>query len=137
MMLGDSPDAHEPAVRRQTFAKWDVPLIAWLDAEGRRVDYCTDWDLHRDPGVLRPYRLLLSVGHDEYWSEAMRARMAAFVAAGGNLAFLSGNIAGYRIHFTDGDTALTCAKLPRAPATGGRGPWTAGLRSGRRARSPG
>jgi hypothetical protein len=120
VMLGDSPDAHQPEVRRNNFAKWDVPLIAWLEAEGHRVEYCTDWDLHRDPEVLRPYRLLLSVGHDEYWSEAMRERMAAFVAGGGNLAFLSGNIAGYRIHFTDGDTAMTCAKLPPGPGDGAR-----------------
>ncbi len=121
VMPGDSPDAHEPGVRRQTFAKWDAPFIAWLEGEGYRVDYCTDWDLHADPDLLAPYRLLLSVGHDEYWSDAMRDRLAAFAGAGGNLAFLSGNIAGYRIHFTDGGTAITCAKLP--PAAGAPRRW--------------
>jgi hypothetical protein len=118
---GDPPDAYQPEVRRQTFAKWDVPLIAWLEREGYRVDYCTDLDLHRDPDLLAPYALLLSVGHDEYWSDAMRARLDGFVGAGGHLAFLSGNIAGFRIHFTDGDTAITCAKVP--PGPGAPRPW--------------
>ena len=75
---GDPPDAHEPSSRRQTFAHWDAPLIAWLERNGYAVDYCTDLDLHRDPGLLAPYALLLSVGHDEYWSEAMRDRLDAF-----------------------------------------------------------
>src|SRR5581483_8694704 len=119
---GDPPDAHEPAVRRQTFAKWDAPFIAWLERAGYRLDYCTDWDLHADPDLLAPYRLLLSVGHDEYWSDAMRGRLEGFVRRGGNVAFFSGNIAGFRVHFTDGDTAITCAKVP--PPSGEAEPWT-------------
>ena len=59
---GDPPDAHEPSSRRQTFAHWDAPLIAWLERNGYAVDYCTDLDLHQDPGLLLPYALLLSVG---------------------------------------------------------------------------
>jgi hypothetical protein len=108
---GDPPDAHEPSSRRQTFAHWDTPLIAWLERNGYAVDYCTDLDLHRDPELLAPYALLLSVGHDEYWSEAMRDRLDAFTRDGGNIAFLSGNIGGYRVHLTDGDTAMVCAKV--------------------------
>ncbi len=119
---GDPPDAHQPAVRRQTFAKWDAPFIAWLEGAGYRLDYCSDWDLHADPDLLAPYRLLLSVGHDEYWSDAMRGRLEAFVRRGGNLAFFSGNIAGFRVQFTDGDTAITCAKVP--PPPGEAEPWT-------------
>ena len=124
---GDPPDAHEPSSRRQTFAHWDAPLIAWLERNGYAVDYCTDLDLHRDPGLLAPYALLLSVGHDEYWSEAMRDRLDAFTRAGGNIAFLSGNIGGYRVHLTDGDTAMVCAKVvppSRSAATWERDePW--------------
>ena len=41
----------------------------------------------------------------------MRAALDAHVDRGGNIAFLSGNISGYRIHFTDDDTAITCAKI--------------------------
>jgi hypothetical protein len=118
---GDPPDAHEPSSRRQTFAHWDAPLIGWLERNGYAVDYCTDLDLHRDADLLAPYALLLSVGHDEYWSDAMRAQLDAFTRRGGNIAYLSGNIGGYRVHLTDDDTAMVCAKV--APPSKSRTTW--------------
>lgn len=111
VMLGDSPDYYDQSSRRQTFAHWDRPLIGWLEQNGYAVDFCTDLDLHRDPMLLAPYELLLSVGHDEYWSPEMRTAIDSHVRKGGNVAYLSGNIAGWRIHFTEGDTAFTCAKV--------------------------
>lgn len=111
VMPGDSEDFYDTSSRRQTFEHWDAPLVRWLEAQGYAPHYCTDWDLHQDPELLSPYSLLLSVGHDEYWSDAMRAALDAHVDRGGNIAFLSGNISGYRIHFTDHDTAITCAKI--------------------------
>jgi hypothetical protein len=92
---------------RQTFAHWDAPFIAWLERAGYRVDYCTDLDLHAGTGpeLLRRYRLLLSVGHDEYWSDAMRTSVEGFVRAGGNVAFFSGNTCWWRVEF-DGDTSF-------------------------------
>lgn len=107
----DPPDAHDPSSRRQTFAHWDAPFIAWLERHGYAFDLCTDLDLHRDPSLLDGTRLLLSVGHDEYWSDAMRDHVEAHVRRGGNVAFLSGNIAGFRIHFADDDSAIVCAKV--------------------------
>jgi hypothetical protein len=108
---GDPPDFHAPDSRRQTFAHWDTPLIAWLERAGYDADYCTDLDLHQDPELLAPHVLLLSVGHDEYWSQAMRDRLDEFTRAGGNIAYFSGNIGGYRVHLTDADTAMVCAKV--------------------------
>jgi hypothetical protein len=111
VMPGDSEDYYDTSSRRQTFEHWDAPLVRWLEKCGYAPHYCTDWDLHRDPTLLAPYSLLLSVGHDEYWSDAMRAALDAHVDRGGNIAFFSGNISGYRIHFTDDETAITCAKI--------------------------
>ena len=34
------------ASRRQTFAHWDAPFVAWLESRGYEVAYCTDFDLH-------------------------------------------------------------------------------------------
>jgi hypothetical protein len=121
VMYGDSPDYYDPTSRRQTFTHWEAPFVAWLEANGYRVDYATDWDLQVDPALLTPYALMLSVGHDEYWSDEMRARIEAFIGRGGNVAFFSGNICGYRIHFTDGDSAFTCAKV--RPSGKDRGTW--------------
>jgi hypothetical protein len=83
---------------RQTFQHWDAKLIAWLEGCGYRIDYCTDWDLHSDdaPSILSAYSVVLSVGHDEYYSAPMRAHLEDFIAAGGNIAFLSGNTCWWR-----------------------------------------
>jgi hypothetical protein len=86
------PDVYDPASPRQTFEHWDAKLVRWLAARGLAVDYVTDLDVHQNDGdFLSAYRLLLSVGHDEYWSAPMRAHVESFVARGGNVAFFSGN----------------------------------------------
>lgn len=96
-----NPDPFDP-VPRQTFQHWDARFVSWLEQQGYQVDYCTDVDLHRD-GVdqLFAHRLLVSVGHDEYWSDAMRAALDGFVSAGGNAAFFSGNTCWWRVVFHD------------------------------------
>lgn len=115
VMTGEAQDAHHPESRRQTFAHWDAPLISWLEANGYRCDYCTDFDLDDDPGVLTGYSLLLSVGHDEYWSTGMRDRMLQFQASGGNIAYFSGNLGGWRIERADNGSAIfTCKGYPGA-----------------------
>lgn len=112
----DNTDVYDPATPREGFAHWDVPFIAWLERNGHAVDYCTDLDLHREPDLLDPYTLLLSVGHDEYWSEAMRLHVERFVAGGGNVAFFSANTCWWRIHFVDGETAFVCDHPPYSAA---------------------
>jgi len=104
-----APDPYDPNSHPQTIAYWDAPFIGWLEAS-YTVDYCTDLDVHADPTVLQNYRLLLSVGHDEYWSPEERANVESFVAAGGNVAFFSGNICEWRVHVEQANTAIRCAK---------------------------
>jgi hypothetical protein len=101
-------DYYDSASPRQTFAHWDAPFIRWLTRHGYAPDFCTDLDLHHDPGLARRYRLLLSVGHDEYWTENLRDGVEAFVAAGGNLAFFGANVCWWRIHLAQDATAIVC-----------------------------
>ncbi|WP_219418944.1 N,N-dimethylformamidase beta subunit family domain-containing protein [Pseudonocardia nigra] len=86
---------------RQTFVHWDARFLAFLERSGHRVDHCTDLDLHRDPALLDGYRLLVSAGHDEYWTDAMRDHAEALVRAGGNIAFFGGNTCWWRVVFDD------------------------------------
>jgi hypothetical protein len=105
------PDAYDGSSPRQTFAHWDVPFISWLEANSYKVDYCTDLDIHENENYfLSKYRLLLSVGHDEYWSEPMRNNIESFISAGGNVAFFSGNTCWWRVHLEDNNTAIRCDK---------------------------
>ncbi|KOG86686.1 hypothetical protein ADK38_29650 [Streptomyces varsoviensis] len=106
------PDPHDPRTPRQTFAHWDAPFIAWLEGAGLTADYCTDLDLHESPGISDGYRLLISVGHDEYWSARIRDNVTAFRDRGGNVAIFGANTCWWRVAVTDGGTAVRCAKYP-------------------------
>ena len=75
---------------------WELPFVQWAEREGYELDYAVNGDLE-SPDVLAPYRLLLSVGHDEYWSGPMRDTVEAFTERGGNVAFLSGNAAFWQV----------------------------------------
>jgi len=88
--------------------RWDMPFVAWLEDMGFRVDFCTSVDLHADPHLLDNYQLLLSVGHDEYWSKEMRDQVEAFIANGGNVAFFSGNVCWWQVRFEDNNRRLVC-----------------------------
>ena len=95
---------------RNSFGFWEAPFIAWLESNGYTPDYCTDWDVHRTETALQGYPLVLSVGHDEYWSEPMRAALETHTRRGGNIAFFSGDVETYRIHYTDDETAFVSEK---------------------------
>lgn len=66
-------------------------FVLWLEAMGYRADYIANNDLHEDSDLLRHYRLFVSIGHDEYWSQEMRDNFDTFVGDGGNAAILGGN----------------------------------------------
>jgi hypothetical protein len=80
---------------------WEFPLAYWMESLGYDVTYTSNLDTHRDSkGLLRAHGFL-SVGHDEYWTMEMFENVRAAVAAGVNVAFLSGNAVCGRIRFDD------------------------------------
>ncbi len=92
------------------FRRWELPFVAWAEKNGYRLDYCVNSDLEFHPELLDSYKLVLSVGHDEYWSTPMRDHLEAYIAKGGNVAFLSGNTCCWQVRSEDEGRALTCWK---------------------------
>ena len=92
------------------FATWEQPFIAWAEKAGYVLDFAVNNDLEFHPELLKAYKLVLSVGHDEYWSSPMRDHLEAFIAAGGNVAFFSGNVCCWQIRNEEGGRAFTCWK---------------------------
>ncbi len=86
--------------RPNTLRGWDsitwlfdaeYPMVRWLEANGYDVSYFTGVDAARNGLLIQKHKLYLSVGHDEYWSGPQRTNVEAAIAAGVNVAFLSGN----------------------------------------------
>lgn len=85
---------------------WELPFLQWAEREGYAIDVVTNADLEDHPELLGGpaeghYSLYLSVGHDEYWSRAMRDTVEGFIGRGGNAAFLSGNTAFWQVRLED------------------------------------
>ncbi len=101
------------------FYEWEYPFVQWLENNGFEVEYATSVDLHASPHFLDNYQLLLSVGHDEYWSKEMRDHVEAFVANGGNVAFFSGNVCWWQVRFENANRTMVCYRdAAEDPLTG-------------------
>jgi hypothetical protein len=111
VMDGDAPDVYARGSRRQVFAHWDAPFVAWLERRGYQVSYCTDYDLHDDERLLGDDALLVSAGHDEYWSAEMRRHLLEFVDRGGNVCFFAGDVACFEVRFAASGERLFCPKM--------------------------
>jgi hypothetical protein len=99
---------------------YEFPMLRWLESQGYDVTYISDMDLQTDPGLLLKHKVFLSVGHDEYWSEEMRAAVEAARDAGVNLGFFSANTLYWRVRFEPSgsgvpDRVMVCYKSPRVP----------------------
>ena len=89
---------------------FELPLVRWFERSGFTADYATDVDLALDPAILAGRRLLLIMGHSEYWSASMFDAVESFVDTSGNVAFLSGNTCYYAVRYEDQGRTLVCYK---------------------------
>jgi lysophospholipase L1-like esterase len=92
------------------FHLWEAHFVRWAEANGHTLEYATNLDLENRPEMLKHYMLVLSVGHDEYWSAPMRDHLEKWIADGGNVAFFSGNTCCWQVRKSEGGDALLCYK---------------------------
>jgi hypothetical protein len=104
----DRPYDGDGAVR---FLAFDEAAIALAEHTGVPLAYETDVDIDQDPGILAGARAVISLGHDEYYSQAMRSALLTARDAGTNLAFLGANAIYRHIRFADGDRVIICYKV--------------------------
>lgn len=104
---------HRVSFRRppaSQFNNWERPFVEWAERKGYVLDFCANLDLEEHPELLKAYQLVLSVGHDEYWSSGMRDNLERFIGDGGNVAFFSGNSVCWQVRAEDEGSALTSWK---------------------------
>jgi len=89
----------------------EYPMIRWLERNGYYVSYTSNTDIARmSTNLILQHKVLLSVGHDEYWSKGMRDRVEEARDAGVHLAFFSGNEIYWKTRWEDGYKTLVCYK---------------------------
>ena len=70
------------------------------------MSYATSYDLAVDPASLLDHKLVVSVGHDEYWTHEMRANLQGALSGGVSVAFLGGNDMYWQARYEDGGRTL-------------------------------
>ena len=82
-----------------TFMKQELKPISYAEQLGLDLGYVSSTDLERNPRALDGARGVVFLGHDEYWSTAMRATVTRARDRGTNLAFLGGNNVYWRVRY--------------------------------------
>lgn len=85
---------------------WDTPysLVNFLEGNGYDIDYYSSIDLDKTPSIASRYKIAVSHGHSEYWTDGLRDAYENARDAGTHLIFLSGNTSLWRVRFDPADT---------------------------------
>jgi N,N-dimethylformamidase beta subunit-like protein len=94
---------------------WEYQLVRFLEREGYDVSYTTDVDTDRDPASLRAAKLIISAGHDEYWSKRMRDAFDALRDSGHNLVFTGADVADWQVRYENRHRTLVGYKSQADP----------------------
>lgn len=70
----------------------DLHLVDWLNVKGFEHDVITDEALHHDGlEILKPYNVILTGTHPEYWSGTMLDSVQSYLRNGGRIMYMGGN----------------------------------------------
>lgn len=85
---------------------WDSEggVVNFLEANGYDVAYMSSTDIDKDPTIPSKFKIALSSGHSEYWTDNLRDAYEDARDAGTSLIFLSSNTALWRVRFDPSDT---------------------------------
>jgi len=90
--------------------EWEIPFIQWAERNAYNLEYAVNSDLEFHPELLDHYQLVVSVGHDEYWSAPMRDNIERFLSKGGNMVFFGGNSLTWQVRLENGGKEMVSWK---------------------------
>ncbi len=121
--LGEPSEAYRPEffdyMEKHDFPMWvgavgwasySQLFVQWAEREGYNFDYATSEDLELRPELLDNYQLMVSIGHDEYWSWNMRDAVESRIEKGLNVAWFVGNSVYWQVRYEDNGTRMVCYK---------------------------
>jgi hypothetical protein len=109
----DRPIVTRQHIPQTAWANAEYPLWRWLERLGYDVDYVSCLDVQADPTLLLGRDVVISAGHDEYWSPEMvdaaeTSRDHSTQAS--NWVWLSGNDVFWHVEFASGLRSYACWK---------------------------
>lgn len=82
---------------------YDQPFVMWLERAGYDVTYATSVDLDRQgAALLARHRVMISVGHDEYWTRPMFEAVQTALKRGVSFAFFGGDSIAWQARLAPG-----------------------------------
>jgi N,N-dimethylformamidase beta subunit-like protein len=103
----DRPYEQDGGIGR--YDNWERKFADWMRREHRTFEVATDSDLE-DPTLLGHYRLVLLIGHSEYWTSAARQNLETFSRNGGHVAIFAGNTMWWQVRIEDNGRTLVSYK---------------------------
>ncbi|HEY6549886.1 MAG TPA: N,N-dimethylformamidase beta subunit family domain-containing protein [Solirubrobacterales bacterium] len=100
------PSWHDANLNARWPFIWDIQLLRFLEREDYDVAYTTDLDTHREPWGLLGHPLVMTSGHDEYWSAQMRDAFDAVRESGASIACMGANSGYWQARFENADRTM-------------------------------
>jgi len=87
----------------------EVCLQWFQEQKEASVSFIVDSDMDNYSNIDGS-KLLVIIGHSEYWTREARVNFDRFVNQGGNALILSGNTMWWKVRYEDGNTKMVCYK---------------------------
>ncbi|UWZ85850.1 choice-of-anchor D domain-containing protein [Occallatibacter riparius] len=81
------------------YLDYEYAFVYWMESQGYNISYSTDVDTDQGTAPITNHKAFLSVGHDEYWSRAMRTNVQNAINSGVSAGFFGANTMFWQIRF--------------------------------------
>ncbi len=96
------------------FFAFQYPFVFWVEKMGYDITYISNMTLHESgPEVLTRAKGFLSVGHDEYWTDAMYENARTARDRGVSMGFFCGNSVYGRFQLSEGPDGVSNLRFRR------------------------
>jgi hypothetical protein len=82
-------------------------FLKWIWTTNYNINMISDMDMD-DYSEIEHAKLLIIIGHSEYWTRQARINFDRFVDSGNSALILSGNTMWWQVRYSDDKTQLTC-----------------------------
>jgi hypothetical protein len=95
--------------RYQPLEQYSINFLKWIQGQNYDINYIADQDMD-DYNNIANSKLVIIIGHSEYWTKKARKNLDLFVESGKNALVLSGNTMWWQVRYNDQKNLMICYK---------------------------